>query len=524
MSTDTGVSVGELSDDEEGSRRQGGAERSATQSVDSAAVAVRDAAARACLDEPVLRAILHEQNVQSLDEVLAYCFSRSADVPKRRQMARLVNALQDAEIDIRIRPGLLDNDSLRMGRWIRDGFAGGVFAGSAWLVLGGVLTGQNELAQHTSILFTLSLLVICLTVLALLEAAHIGAVALSAADISQLRSTHPRVFKLHRHIATKARLEHFLAGRQCGVVIIVFGIAEVTRTAGMTTVPGLGIPIPAWFDIALQIGVPGALMVLVLGQVAPQLIAARAPAAMLNTWPMSAAFTATRYISKAGLATPAVWLMSGLQLQERIPSAAKQRFTDETVDVTGLGVDTVAHTTTIDGDRASLLSTASTIFTQDGSTSYTATIASTPTAPYSFGRLAHMYRGGDSLPVVLSGDDKRSHPDGGMVFTETLSPRVGVFEAGDLLHTSFQAELKGLVTRDIIVVSAPTRRVVSRVVLKAPPGPTPPARLSITTGVESRTNDVVLVPATYSEDGNDVEFVAVIRYPAVGSTITLEWS
>ena len=494
--------------------------------VSVAGAAVREAMVNAGLDVAVVAQMLHGQGATHLDDVLEFCVRPSQRPPGRRSMARLVDALRAADLHIDIQPGLLVSRGRRGVRVVRDVAAGAIFVGSVWLVIGGIISGNNTMAQHTSVIFTLGVLAVCLTALALLEAAHIAAVALAPADVSVLQTTHTRVHSMHRHIATKRRLEQYLAGRQAGVALVVFGVAEVTRTAGMVTVPGFGWPIPGWAHLGLQIGVPGAMMVLVVGQVAPQLLAARAPATLMNTWPMALAFAVTRGISKVGLATPASWMVRGLRLTERIPSAPRERFRAEIDDVTGVGIDTIAHTVTVGVHSTGLLSSTATFFTQTGASSHTAVVASTVIAPTSYQAMERLTRDGQVLPTVVtdSSDTRDATVADSVTFTETVSPALGVFEAGDQLRTAFHAVLPKSCTRDAVVVTTPTRRVAIRVVVENPVAPTPPARLTVAADTESGVHETILVPGNRVGSGSAVEFVAVLSYPAVGTVITLDWS
>lgn len=496
--------------------------------VTAAAAAVHEAAAAKGIDEATLESMLHTLSstgaTASLNTAITYCFDSDAPMPTRATMRRLIQAVEELELGS-FESIDLTSPATRATRHLRDVAAGALFAFCLYLVLGGVLTGQNTMANHTSPAFVLGALALCLSLLALLEAAHIAAVALSTADVSQLRDSHPRVFKLHPFVATSERLEHYLAGRQAGVVLVVFGIAEVTRTAGMTALPFTNVEIPHAAEILLGIGVPGALMVLCIGQVAPQLVAARKPAAMMNTLPMASAFTVTRWIASLGLATPSKWLMAPFPGTERIATAPRQRYLSDSLDADGYGVESLGHQVNVGAQGSTTRSLTTTRFTQDGQPTHSTTVAVTTKTPRTTASITRLRRGADALPVVVTNDDnRRASNTEGYVFTETHAPRIGTFEADDVLHTAFEATFDDLLTADRVRVTAPTRLVVIRVVLEHPPAPLPPARLNITHDTNAGVIDTSLVPPTMSETDNSVEFIAVVHYPTVGSVIMLDWS
>lgn len=71
--------------------------------------------------------------------------------------------------------------------------------------------------------------------------------------------------------------QRFLVGRQFWVIFVVFVAAQIT------TFPTLQLPLPRWlFVVLIETGLPGALVVLALGQLMPQLITATHPVSMLN--------------------------------------------------------------------------------------------------------------------------------------------------------------------------------------------------------------------------------------------------
>lgn len=181
-----------------------------------AANSIRRACEQHALDEGALDSLLGHQ--EELSTAIAYVFDSDRVQPTRALMRRLADDVQEAlDLTDLLDAGLPSAGERLLGA-LRAFVAGCAFVLSTWIVVGSIVSGQNELAATTSPVLALATLVGALFLLALLEAAHIGAVALSTADVSSLRDSHPRVFRLHRYINTKAKLEHYLAARQVGVV------------------------------------------------------------------------------------------------------------------------------------------------------------------------------------------------------------------------------------------------------------------------------------------------------------------
>jgi hypothetical protein len=487
-----------------------------------ATACVRDACTKHGLDEEHLLALLSGR--PELRRAVACTFGDVTSVPTRHEMERLVAHVEDA-LDL-AEPLPVDLASpLRLAlRACRAATAGCILLLSMWIVIGAIVSGQNEMAASTSPAMTAAMLVVALVVLGLLEAAHIGVVALSTADVSALESSHPRVFGLHRFINTKDKLEQYLSARQLGVVLIVFVIAEVTRTAGVEQLPGTSVALPAVVEPLLRVGAPGALLVLVIAQVAPQLLTARRPAALMNLAPMAAAFKLTRGIGHLGLARPASWLVSWSKATERIPSAPRERYNAETIDVAGFGVLVTRRQVDV-GRHRTITTTETTIAVFDDDRSQLASSsASVPTSPVQLTMHASLLRGDDRLPVVTDSlEESRADDRKGIRLRSLIAPRLGTFEAGDVLDVSTTATFDCELVEDYVVIDQPTKLVVLRVTLEHPPAPLPPALLTTTRDLEDVPYAIETVKPRLSEDGTTVELVAVVTYPDTGSTIRLRW-
>lgn len=510
--TSSPVSVGTQSSDAQIASKQ------STRYAD-AAQAVRNS----CADHGISAGILQAKfaDAPELCSAARYVFGDSVAVPTRRTMRDLVHEVEKL-LDLQEPLADLATLATRGARVSRDVFAGLVAAVSGWIVIGAILTGDNAMAASTSAGITLIALATALLVLALLEAAHIGAVALSTADVSTLKDTHPRVFKLHRHINTKSKLESYLAARQLGVVMIVFVIAELTRTARLNHLPGTSIQLPAAIQFLLQIGVPGALVVLIIGQVTPQILTARRPAALMNLAPMSAAFYATLNIGRLGLARPAAWLTGGAGEPERIPSAPAERFSDATRDVAGFGALGVTRDINVALDKTTTTTATTVQFFSDELSTVELSAASAPLMPTQLKIRGHMYRDGESdeLMVDLTDEVRNEY---GLLLNARIAPRIGAFQNADIVQITATATFSSLLSEDFVLVEQPTKLVTVRATIEHPPVPLPPAMLTVHRTWDDEHPEMKTVRPARNEDGT-VSFVETVAYPDVGTIIKLAWA
>lgn len=450
-----------------------------------------------------------------------FLFHGGGDVPARAQIRELGHDLEES-LDLTEPLTLgLDKPIVRLAHAMRAAFAGGVIVLCTWIVVGAAITSQNAMAAHTSAAFVLSLLAGTLIALALLEAAHIGAVALSSADVSELRLSHPRVFRLHRHINTKEKLEEYLAARQVGVVLLVFVIAEVTRTAGMTTLPGTAIAIPAAAAILFQVGAPGALMVLVIGQVAPQVLTARRPAALMNSPLMAAAFTATRAIGHLGLALPAKWLVSWSTETERIPSAPRSRFLTTALDIEGHSVQLLRRELRIGPSRSESCTEAAIAVHQDslGVLGYALSMSRSPN---DLDVAAVVQRDGSSVPVTFTKATEKTSRPAYAHFPYDFTPQVGTYHPTDTLSVVMTAGFEAPIYEDVIAIDAPTKLVMLTVRFEEPPVPLTQGILTITRQGDGDVLSTIALEPIVEPDGL-VVLHAKVAYPDTGTIIKISW-
>lgn len=460
-------------------------------------------------------------------EAVSFVFSHDGATVSRRALRALAILLADhfhEPLDLRA----LDSHTWRALRGLRDVLAGIIVALAAWIVIGGLLTSQSAALGDAGPVVSLAVFALALLGLGLLEAAHIGAASLATADVSALAASHPRLQRLHRHIDTKEKLQSYLGARQLGVVLVVFVIAECTRFPELRTMPGTDIAIPHALDFVLHLGVPGALVVLAVAQVAPQVIAAQQPAALMNNMIVAGAFYLTLAIGTLGLAKPGAWLVTAFRRHERIPSAPRVRYDSTTRDVDRHGVVTLRRELTVQHGRATLDAESAVEFYEGTDlSSYVDSTLTMSLHPQTLAVRAELRRDDATLKTVPG--ELLDEPLQGewLRVRSAAAPIAGGFRAGDVLATRLHATFCNEPFEDIIVVDRPVYQVLMRVALEQAPVPLPPATLVTARIGEGGLTDLRDYTERHVEprqrDDGALGFDVTLLLPEPGTLIRLTW-
>ena len=123
------------------------------------------------------------------------------------------------------------------------------------------------LQTHPAILFLV--LFSATTLLGYVEALHYANVSVEKWDMTPYKTRFPRACETQKLVKTNKLVQQFLVGRQFFVIFVVFAIAQITAFPYID--PELwGMP-KTFVLIFCQIGVPGVMWVLTIGQLIPQL-------------------------------------------------------------------------------------------------------------------------------------------------------------------------------------------------------------------------------------------------------------
>jgi len=155
------------------------------------------------------------------------------------------------------------------------------------LIFSMVCTGYAIVTQKTGFWkevpgwAALLLFIVVLILLGIVEGLQLALVELKRQKPNTYKDTHPAAYKLGEIASRGDNIEKFLVGRQMIVVFLVFFAAKLTAI----TVPGQEFlfPVPDWVStIFLETGLLASIVVVVVAQLTPQIVASIFPVQFLN--------------------------------------------------------------------------------------------------------------------------------------------------------------------------------------------------------------------------------------------------
>ena len=227
-----------------------------------------------------------------------------------------------------------------------------------YIVLGGIATGQSSLTliYGAPIWITYSVLILSLLILAALEGTQIAIVALTEKKVSLFRKKYPRGCKAIKLVNSKELIEKYLAGRQFGVIFVVFIIAQVTSFPQIEDLPFTDLPInklPLLINfLGFQLGLFGALLVLWTAQLLPQFVANKNPLLFLNIPFMATVIRACLWLEAIGPTRPASWLSAPQRDSLIVPTSSFVKHDDLVDDIYGYEVINQNYKWNINEDRS----------------------------------------------------------------------------------------------------------------------------------------------------------------------------
>jgi hypothetical protein len=372
------------------------------------------------------------------------------------------------------------------GLWMRIGSrlarAFGVVLGVSclYLVLGGLLEGESErfpaLPGPGSLLF----FVAALAFLGLFEALHTSVTQLRLADLRGLGESHPRALALHRRFRDDVGISRVLAGRQIVVVITVFLVAGLSSFPHMTTFPFTDVAVPGLLEPVLKLGIPGALVVLWIAQLAPQFYATRHPVALMDTraagWALDLAFA----LESIGVSDPSHWFTKTDDSEERIPTSPALHWERAAEDVDGDGLVSIVRRWDCDHAGARLQAASTTSVRQAGHPVVADSNLTLPGVPSSLSISADIFGSGGS-PKRLAPTEYHEEdlPTGDRCLHKAVAPAVGGFAVGDRARVTVDAEYVSEIRRDVVHIVRPARFLMWRLVLSEQPARMAAARLCV---------------------------------------------
>ncbi len=379
----------------------------------------------------------------------------------------------------------LDADSLagpgaRLGSLLAHAFGGVLGVSCLYLVVGGLLEGESERFPALPGAGLLLFFVGALAFLGLFEALHTSVTQLRLADLRGLADTFPRALALHRRFRDDAGISRVLAGRQIVVVITVFIVAGLSSFPHMTNLPFTEVAVPGFLEPVLKLGIPGALVVLWIAQLAPQFYATRHPVALMNTraagWALDLAFA----LESIGLAEPSHWITRTDGAEKRIPTSPALHWEQAAEDVDGDGLVSVVRRWSCDTAGARLQAVSTMAVRQSGHPVIADSNLTLP-APASSLSISADIAAADGTPRQPAPTEysEEDLPTGDRRLHKPIAPAIGGFAVGDRARITVDAEYADEVHRDVVHVGRPARFLLWRLALDEQPLRIPAARLCI---------------------------------------------
>lgn len=162
---------------------------------------------------------------------------------------------------------LPENPYLRVLEIIKYAWSTGLVIFSLCIIFYCVSMQYCVLQTYPVILFII--LFAATTLLAYVEALHYANVSVEKWDMTPYKDRFPRACETQKLVKTNKLVQQFLVGRQFFVIFVVFTIAQITS---FPYIPANLWGMPSTFVLLFcQIGVPGVMWVLTIGQLIPQL-------------------------------------------------------------------------------------------------------------------------------------------------------------------------------------------------------------------------------------------------------------
>lgn len=151
-----------------------------------------------------------------------------------------------------------------------------------------------------------------LILLGIVEGLQISLVELKRQHPDSYKNSHKRAYYLGQVSGKKDNVERFLMGRQVFVVFLVFFIAKLTTIELDNLQTDFFFPVPEWLYVSLfQTGFLTCVLVVIVAQLMPQIVAAKFPVHFLNIRLMYVAYYMCTFVEATGL-THACWVLSHL--------------------------------------------------------------------------------------------------------------------------------------------------------------------------------------------------------------------
>jgi len=183
------------------------------------------------------------------------------------------------------------------------------------LIFSGVVTCYAILAQKTSMWkavpgwLSLIIFILVLFLLGVMEGLQIALVELKRQKPESYKESHPKAYKLGQYAMEGDNVERFLMGRQVFVVCCVFFAAKLTTIHGNDE-SGFLFYVPDWVQaLFLETGLLACVVVVIVAQLMPQIVASLYPTQFLELFVMKPAYWACIVLESSGI-THFCWVLA----------------------------------------------------------------------------------------------------------------------------------------------------------------------------------------------------------------------
>jgi len=185
------------------------------------------------------------------------------------------------------------------------------------LIFSGVVTCYAIWAQKTSMWkavpgwVSLIIFIAVLFLLGIMEGLQIALVELKRQEPESYKNSHPKAYRLGQYAMQGDNVERFLMGRQVFVVCCVFFAAKLTTIHGNSE-SGFLFYVPDWVQaLFLETGLLACVVVVILAQLMPQIVASLYPTQFLELMVMRPAYWACIILEASGV-THICWVLAWL--------------------------------------------------------------------------------------------------------------------------------------------------------------------------------------------------------------------
>merc|ERR1712038_350415 len=243
---------------------------------------------------------------------------------------------------------LKDSTAFDIARYI---FSLGLLLFSGVVVCYAILEQKTSMWKEIPGWASLLIFIFVLWCLCVMEGLQIALVELKKLNPEYYQTSHPTAFKLGQLACSGDNIERFLMGRQVFVVCSVFFAAKLTTIHGRDP-DGFLFYVPEWVQkVFLETGLLACVVVVIVAQLMPQIVASIYPVQFLELLVMRPAYWACIALETTGL-THFCWILAFLfsrvfrmkdeQFEIRVEGNDEKRNGNDNIKISSVGYNNEA--------------------------------------------------------------------------------------------------------------------------------------------------------------------------------------